>query len=156
MARSGLADLLSAWLPAQRWFAGTGRQVRVEIASDIALAEGATRKDGPPGLRHVLADAWLGQERVSYQVPVGIRAELPAALADDVFGQRQVQLLGLAQVGPIERRLGDFFPHPLGQRPEPAIGEHAHRASACGCAGLTQRAHQRAADGKARLAAGGE
>ena len=86
MARSGLADLLSAWLPAQRWFAGTGRQVRVEIASDIALAEGATSKDGPPGLRHVLADAWLGQERVSYQVPVGIRAELPAALADARIG----------------------------------------------------------------------
>ena len=86
MARSGLADLLSAWLPAQRWFAGSGRQVRVEIASDIALAEGGTSKDGPPGLRHVLADAWLGQERVSYQIPVGIRAELPAALAGARIG----------------------------------------------------------------------
>jgi maltokinase len=86
VARSGLADLLSAWLPAQRWFAGSGRQVRVEITSDIALADAGASKDGPPGLRHVLADAWLGQERVSYQVPVGIRAELPAALAGARIG----------------------------------------------------------------------
>ena len=84
MARSGLADLLSAWLPAQRWFAGSGRQIRVEIASDITLA-GASR-NGPPWLRHLIADAWLGQARVSYQVPVGIRAELPAELAGARIG----------------------------------------------------------------------
>ena len=86
MARSGLADLLSAWLPAQRWFAGSGRQMRVEIASDITLAEAGASQDGPPGLRHVLADVWLGQELVSYQVPVGIRAELPAELAGARIG----------------------------------------------------------------------
>jgi len=86
VARTGLADLLSAWLPAQRWFAGSSRQVRVEIDSDITLADAAPSKDGPPGLRHVMADAWLGQERVSYQVPVGIRAELPAALAGARIG----------------------------------------------------------------------
>jgi maltokinase len=86
VARGGLADLLSAWLPAQRWFAGSGRQVRVEIASDIALAEAGASQDGRPGLRHVLADAWLGQERVSYQVPVGIRAELPTELAGARIG----------------------------------------------------------------------
>jgi maltokinase len=86
VARSGLADLLSAWLPAQRWFAGSGRQVRVEIASDITLADAGATRNGPPGLRHVIADAWLGQERVSYQVPVGIRAELPAELAKARIG----------------------------------------------------------------------
>jgi len=81
-----LADLLSAWLPAQRWFAGSGGQVRVEIASDITLADAGAGRNGRPWLRHLIADAWVGQERVSYQVPVGIRAELPAELAGARIG----------------------------------------------------------------------
>jgi len=81
VTQSALADLLSAWLPAQRWFAGSGAQVRqVEITSDVALA------DGDPELRHLLADAWLGQEKVGCQVPVGIRSELPQALGDAAIG----------------------------------------------------------------------
>jgi len=75
------ADLLSEWLPAQRWFAGSGSRVRqVEITSDVQLAA------GDPELRHLMVDALVGQERVSYQVLTGMRAELPPALAGASIG----------------------------------------------------------------------
>ena len=84
MTRSPLGELLSGWLPAQRWFAGSGSRVtRVEITSDVALpgGTGLPSASAAPELRHLMADAWLGQEKVSYQVPVGITAELPGELA---------------------------------------------------------------------------
>ena len=103
MTQSPLADLLSAWLPAQRWFAGGGSLVReIEITSDVQLAA------GDPELRHLMVDVRVGQEpervspekispekfstekfsteRVSYQVLLGLRAELPAELAAAVIG----------------------------------------------------------------------
>ncbi len=84
MTQSALAELLSAWLPAQRWFAGSGPLAReVEITSDVTLAPGGTER---AELRHLMADAWLGQEKVSYQVPVGIRAELPQCLGEAAIG----------------------------------------------------------------------
>jgi len=87
VTRSGLADLLAAWLPAQRWFGGGGAQVRhVEIVSDVRLAEGGAARTGAPGLRHLMIDAWLGHEKVSYQVLAGIRAELPEELAGARIG----------------------------------------------------------------------
>jgi maltokinase len=77
-----LHDLLSAWLPAQRWFAASGAAIgKVEITSDIQLAA------GDPELRHLMVDVWLGQDRVSYQVLAGLRAELPAALTAARIGQ---------------------------------------------------------------------
>jgi maltokinase len=81
MMQGALADLLSEWLPAQRWFAGSGSRVRkAEIASDIQLA------GGDPELRHMIVDVWLGQDRVSYQVLVGLRAGLPPHLAGARIG----------------------------------------------------------------------
>jgi maltokinase len=81
VTQGALADLLSEWLPAQRWFAGSGSRVRqVEITSDVQLAT------GDPELRHIIVDVWVGQDRVSYQVLVGLRAELPADLAGARIG----------------------------------------------------------------------
>ncbi len=81
MTQSALAELLSAWLPAQRWFAGSGAKVsRVEITSQVLLA------GGDPELRHLMADVWLGDEKVSYQVPIGIRPELPPSLSEAAIG----------------------------------------------------------------------
>jgi maltokinase len=81
MTRSALADLLAAWLPAQRWFAGSGSKVtRIEIKSQVTLV------DGEPELVHLMADAWVGQKPVSYQVPVGIRSSLPVGLTGARIG----------------------------------------------------------------------
>ncbi len=81
MTQGALADLLSEWLPAQRWFAGSGSRVRqVEITSDVQLAA------GDPELRHLMVDVLVGQEQVSYQVLTGLRAELPPALAGASIG----------------------------------------------------------------------
>ncbi|MGN6795032.1 MAG: maltokinase N-terminal cap-like domain-containing protein [Streptosporangiaceae bacterium] len=75
MTQSAFADLLAAWLPAQRWFAGSGSKVgKIDIKSQVTLA------DHEPELVHFMADAWVGQQPVSYQVPVGIRASLPGGL----------------------------------------------------------------------------
>jgi maltokinase len=75
MTKSTLADLLSAWLPAQRWFAGSGSEVgRIDIRSQVTLA------DHEPELVHLMVDAWVGQKPVTYQVPVGIRASLPGGM----------------------------------------------------------------------------
>jgi len=81
VTQGALADLLSEWLPAQRWFAGSGSRVRqVEITSDVQLAA------GDPELRHLMVDVLVGQEQVSYQVLTGLRAELPPALAGASIG----------------------------------------------------------------------
>ena len=75
MTQSALADLLAAWLPAQRWFAGSGSEVsKIDIKSQVTLA------DREPELVHMMVDAWVAHEPVSYQVPVGIRTSLPGAL----------------------------------------------------------------------------
>jgi maltokinase len=81
VTQGALADLFSEWLPAQRWFAGSGSRVRqVEITSDVQLAA------GEPELRHLMVEVGVGQDRVSYQVLAGLRAELPPALAGASIG----------------------------------------------------------------------
>jgi maltokinase len=104
VTQSPLADLLSAWLPAQRWFAGSGAMVReIEVTSDVQLAAGAA---DDPELRHLMVDVWVGPqkpspqkasprkaspqkastEKVTYQVLLGLRGQLPAHLATAMIG----------------------------------------------------------------------
>lgn len=72
MTLSALADLLAAWLPRQRWFAGgNGGISAVEITSDVQLAA------GDPELRHLIVTVRLGGEAVSYQILAGFRTHLP-------------------------------------------------------------------------------
>jgi maltokinase len=75
VTKSAIAGLLPGWLPAQRWFAGSGASAAgLEVTSQVTLAE------GDPELVHLMVDVTTGHERVGYQVPVGVRAALPAAL----------------------------------------------------------------------------
>jgi maltokinase len=81
MRHDGLDRLLASWLPAQRWFAGAGSQVSdIKIVSDVELA------GGDPELRHLIADVWLGQEKDTYQVLIGIATDVPAELEAAVIG----------------------------------------------------------------------
>ena len=81
MTQNALAELLAGWLPAQRWFAGSGSNVRqVKVTSDVLLA------DGDPALRHLVADVRVGDETVRYQVLLGMRAELPPFLNQAEIG----------------------------------------------------------------------
>ncbi len=81
MRHDGLDRLLTAWLPAQRWFAGAGSQVsEIKIVSEVELA------GGDPELRHLIADVWLGQEKGTYQVLVGIATDVPPELGAAVIG----------------------------------------------------------------------
>lgn len=81
VTHSGLERMLATWLPAQRWFAGQGAEVRdVEISSDVQLAA------GDPELRHLIVDVWLRQEKVGYQVLVAFRAKVPREFAHSVIG----------------------------------------------------------------------
>jgi maltokinase len=81
MRHDGLDRLLTAWLPAQRWFAGGGSQVSdIEIVSDVELA------GGDPELRHLIADVWLGPQKDTYQVLVGIATIVPPELGGAVIG----------------------------------------------------------------------
>jgi maltokinase len=81
MTHSGLEQLLASWLPAQRWFAGSGATVGdLQISSDVELSA------GDPELRHLMVDVWLGENKVTYQVLVAFRAELPAQCAAAVIG----------------------------------------------------------------------
>lgn len=68
---SELIDLLTAWLPRQRWFAGKGRSAaRLRVAQDIVVA-------GPLRLLVVQVLYADGGPPDHYQVPLIIRADAP-------------------------------------------------------------------------------
>ena len=76
-----LADLLAAWLPGQRWFAGYGAAVQ-----DVAITSDTTLAAADPELRHLIVAVRIDSEVVSYQVLVGFRTELPPALESAAIG----------------------------------------------------------------------
>ncbi len=76
-----LADTLATWLPAQRWYSGTGATVR-----DIAITADTTLAAGDPELRHLIVTVSSGGEPARYQVLVGIRSHVPDPLRHAVMG----------------------------------------------------------------------
>jgi maltokinase len=76
-----LTGLLMAWLPGQRWFAGGAPITDVDLVSDVQLAS------GDPEFRHLTVRAWMGKTAVSYQVPVGLRADLPPEFNSALIGR---------------------------------------------------------------------
>lgn len=81
LAADSLTGLLLVWLPGQRWFAGGARITDVDLESDVQLAS------GDPEFRHLMVRAWAGETAVTYQVPVGLRADLPPELDPALIGR---------------------------------------------------------------------
>ena len=102
----------------------------------------------------VLGEGAYGGAAVAIEGRFVARQLLPAALADDVIAQRGVQLFRLAQLGAIQRRLGQVEANWCG--PKPAVDEGFDRGAGSDCPGLAEDARQATASGQARLAARGE
>src|SRR5580704_13688590 len=83
-----LAELLTAWLPRQRWFAGKDAPVsRLAITTDATLAAGDLAR-GEPVLRHLIITVrQAAAADARYQVLVGLRRGVPEPLAHAVIGQ---------------------------------------------------------------------
>jgi maltokinase len=71
---------LASWLPRQRWFPGREPVGEVQITAATTLAA------GDPELCHLLVNVRASAGVATYQVLVGLRAELPAALTDAAIG----------------------------------------------------------------------
>ncbi len=78
-------ETLAEWIPSQRWFAGKGARILdVAIVADTELA------GGDPGLRHLILAVSQGGRRVdTYQLFLGLRAELPDELRHVLIGRAQ-------------------------------------------------------------------
>jgi maltokinase len=74
-------DTLATWLPAQRWYSGTGATAR-----DLVITADTTLAAGDPELRHLIVTVSSGAEPVRYQVLVGIRSRVPDSLRHAVMG----------------------------------------------------------------------
>ncbi|HEY7012736.1 MAG TPA: phosphotransferase [Streptosporangiaceae bacterium] len=74
-------DTLARWLPAQRWYPGTGTAVRgLTITADTTLVA------GDPELRHLIISVPQDGEPARYQVLTGTRAQVPGWLQHAVIG----------------------------------------------------------------------
>jgi maltokinase len=92
-AAARLADLLTGWLPEQRWFGGKGRRIESVTLSSCLAAPGIGDEDGEQvRLWHVLADVTYrdgardGEIPQTYQVFVGVRRSLPGRLRHAAIG----------------------------------------------------------------------
>ncbi len=90
MPTSSLTELLTDWLPRQRWFAAKGVDLHaVTIADSGRLTPDLDTADGTVQLDHLIieVDSPLGVQH--YQLFVGWRAELPARLAHAAIGRAE-------------------------------------------------------------------
>src|SRR5215471_12284263 len=83
------AETLAAWLPAQRWFAGKGTPI-----TGLAVAEQTTLVAGDPGLRHLIVAVTQATGTDSYQLFLGLRADLPNWLEHVRIGPADGDLIG--------------------------------------------------------------
>ncbi len=74
-------DTLATWLPAQRWYPGTGTTIR-----DLAITADTTLAVGDPELRHLIISVPQDGETARYQVLVGVRSHVPDRLRHAVIG----------------------------------------------------------------------
>jgi maltokinase len=75
------ADTLAAWLPAQRWYSGSGSTMR-----DLAITADTRLAGGDPEFRHLVVTVSQNGEAARYQVLVGIRPHVPDHLHHAVIG----------------------------------------------------------------------
>ena len=75
MAVMTFEEPLAAWLPGQRWFAGKGTPI-----TDLAVVAQTTLISGDPGLRHLIVAVTQASGTDSYQLFLGLRADLPDRL----------------------------------------------------------------------------
>lgn len=75
-----LEAALLDWLPTQRWYAAKGHAVTgLRVTERQVLATGS---DGAPGVEHLLVEVEAqGVPTATYQVPLGVRAEVTGELA---------------------------------------------------------------------------
>jgi len=74
-------DTLAAWLPAQRWYSGSGATVR-----DLVITSDTTLAAGDPELRHLIVTVTADGRAARYQVLAGIRSQVPQRLRHAVIG----------------------------------------------------------------------
>jgi maltokinase len=82
-------ETLAAWLPGQRWFAGKGTPI-----TGLAVASQTTLVAGDPGLRHLIVDVTQATGTDSYQLFLGVRADLPGRLEHVRIGRAGAGLTG--------------------------------------------------------------
>ena len=83
------AETLAAWLPGQRWFAGKGTPI-----TDLAVVGRTTLIAGDPGLGHLIVAVTQASGTDSYQLFLGLRADLPGRLEHVRIGPAGRGLIG--------------------------------------------------------------
>jgi hypothetical protein len=88
----GKLDLLAGWMPAQPWYAGTGREPALAKAGGFRLDD----PEGEVGIEFMVVTDGSGDGAITYQVPLTYRsAALPGAGAS---------LIGTSEHGVLGRR----------------------------------------------------
>ncbi|GII31753.1 maltokinase N-terminal cap-like domain-containing protein [Planotetraspora mira] len=78
---TSLQELLVGWITGQRWFAGKGRAI-----DDLAVDTLTELDPGDPALVHALVSVRQGERTTQYQIPLGLRAQVPDRLKHVLIG----------------------------------------------------------------------